>query len=131
MKAKNDLKAKDTEWGDKPSWWGPPSVTVDSVYSSEDDTPTRLDRRSGKELSTALEVATNASPLLPQGTGVWVICSDSTAPSPLVEVHAIRQSDGKDMWTYSLPNAEHHRLSAYANRVFVMNDSSLTVLPVL
>ncbi|MFC9674345.1 hypothetical protein [Streptomyces sp. NPDC056949] len=45
-------------------------------------------------------------------------------------MHAIRQSDGKGMWTYSLPNAEHHRLSAYANRVFVMNDSSLTVLPV-
>ncbi|MGW6156349.1 protein kinase domain-containing protein [Streptomyces sp. NPDC055144] len=123
-------KAKNTEWDDKPSWWGPPSVTEDSVYSSEDDTPTRLDRRNGEELWIAPEVATNASPLLPQGTGVWVIYSDSNAPSPLVEVHAIRQSDGKDMWTYSLPNADYHRLSAYANRVFVMNDSSLTVLPV-
>ncbi|MFF1357982.1 PQQ-binding-like beta-propeller repeat protein [Streptomyces sp. NPDC058297] len=123
-------KAKNIEWDDKPSWWGPPSVTEDSVYSSQDDACYRLDKRNGDELWYSPGVATNASPLLPQGTGVWVLNSDSTAPSPLVEVHAMRQSDGNDMWTYSLPNAEYHRLSAYANRVFVMNDSSLTVLPV-
>ncbi|MCX4642787.1 MULTISPECIES: serine/threonine-protein kinase [unclassified Streptomyces] len=123
-------KAKNTEWDDGPSLWGPPSVTEDSVYSAEDDTPNRFDKRTGEVSWFSPDVATNASPLLPQGTGVWVLYTESNAPSPLVEVHAMRQSDGKDMWTYTLPNADYHRLAADANRVFVMNDSTLTVLPV-
>ncbi|MER6344185.1 protein kinase domain-containing protein [Streptomyces sp. NPDC001595] len=110
---------------DIPAEWGPVTVHGGSVYAVGGMLPERLRTGDGSRVWRARKSGSGNSPLLVQGTGVWMY-DDAYRTA----VNAVYESDGFEGWTYELPEADHHDLAVAGNRAFVRNDASLHALPV-
>ncbi|MFF4020948.1 protein kinase [Streptomyces sp. NPDC001843] len=102
--------------------WGPPSVHGDSVYALGGMFPERRRSSDGNTIWTSRK---DGSPVLVQGTGVWTI-DDSYK----TQVNTVNVDNGYPVWSYELPEAEHHGIAVDGNRAFIRNDELLCALPV-
>lgn len=109
----------------EPAEWGTVSVHADSVYAVGGMFPERRSIHDGSSVWTSRRSGNSDSPVLVQGTGVWVIDDEYKT-----EVNAVNVGNGWPGWTYELPQSEHHGMAADGNRVFVTNGELLCALPV-
>ncbi|SOE63320.1 Serine/threonine protein kinase [Streptomyces sp. OV198] len=108
-----------------PAEWGPVSVHGESVYAVGGMFPERVGITDGSSIWTSRKDGSSGSPVLVQGTGVWMI-DDSYK----TEVNAVYAENGYPGWSYELPEAEHHGIAVDGNRAFIRNDDLLCALPV-
>ncbi|MFJ9818007.1 PQQ-binding-like beta-propeller repeat protein [Streptomyces sp. NPDC101151] len=108
-----------------PAEWGPVSVHGDSVYAAGGMFPERRATSDGSKTWTSWSDGSSDSPVLVQGTGLWMIDY-----SYKTEVNAVNLANGYAGWTYKLPEAERHGIAVDGNRAFIRNGALLCALPV-
>ncbi|AOP50103.1 serine/threonine-protein kinase [Streptomyces lydicus] len=112
--------------------FGPVTATADALYAThhayvDDDAtlPFKWKPGDGSEVFQLRASSNVATPVLPQGNGLWMIEGD-----PWYAVNVVSARDGSPVWEYKVGKADRQWLVADGNRVFVLNDESLYALPV-
>ncbi|KUL38901.1 hypothetical protein ADL22_16770 [Streptomyces sp. NRRL F-4489] len=106
--------------------WGPPAV-ADGVVYALDCAALRSLHADGSQAADPVMIAGVVPPWQPpavQGHGVWIVESEETGVSGMP-----RSGQGRPQ-TYALTTAASRTLAADANRLFVLNGTSLVALPV-
>ncbi|MGW7454354.1 protein kinase domain-containing protein [Streptomyces sp. NPDC054787] len=112
-------------------FWGPPTIHGDHVYATAQKFPLRSDLRTGKGADwayTGLLECDPPSPLVVQGNGLWSVAVNKTQGG--VNVIDL-SSENRPPWVFPLiKNPDRYWLTADANRVFLLDGTSLLALPV-
>ncbi|MDG4856796.1 serine/threonine-protein kinase [Streptomyces sp. T-3] len=119
--------------GEEPVLWGPPTIRGNSVYATQGRDLCALDINRGTQNWNAYGPDADGSPVLPQGKGVWWFeaTSDPGNSDRLGRVAVVDPKTSNNLvWTYDLKNKGKHWLMADGNRVFALDGSSLTALPI-
>ncbi|XIE81850.1 serine/threonine-protein kinase [Streptomyces sp. SBR177] len=111
--------------------WGPPTIHGPHVYASAFTVPVQRDLRTGKMTAwvyNGLIECSPPSPLVIQGSGFWSI----TANAKLGGINVIDLSpENRPPWVFPIiKNTDLYWLTADANRVFLLDGTTLTALPV-
>lgn len=114
-----------------PVFWGPPTIHGKHVYASVLQFPLRYDLRDGKPSDwgySGLLECDPPSPLVVQGGGFWSVAVNKTQGG--VNVVDL-SSQGRPSWVFRIiKNPDAYWLEADANRVFVLDGTTLSALPV-
>ncbi|MFG2491476.1 PQQ-binding-like beta-propeller repeat protein [Streptomyces caniferus] len=112
--------------------FGPVTATADGLYATnqgyvddESSLPNKWKPGDGSEAFQLHGSSNIATPVVPQGNGLWMIEGD-----PWYTVNAVSAKDGSAVWEYKVGKADRQWLVADGNRVFAMNGDSLYALPV-
>ncbi|MCK7626552.1 serine/threonine-protein kinase [Streptomyces sp. RS10V-4] len=106
--------------------WGPPAVADEVVYALDCAALQSL-HSDGSQAAYPVMIAGVVPPWQPpavQGHGVWIVESEETG------VSGLPRSGQGDPQTYALTTAPSRTLAAAANRLFVLNGTTLVALPV-
>ncbi|WP_248000998.1 PQQ-binding-like beta-propeller repeat protein [Streptomyces sp. RPA4-5] len=106
--------------------WGPPTVAGGVIHALDCDALHSL-HANGSQAADPMMVAGVVPPWQPpvvQGNSVWIVESGDTGVSGLP-----RGGEGRPQ-TYALTGGQSRSLAAAANRLFVLNRSTLLALPV-
>ncbi|WP_405614253.1 serine/threonine-protein kinase [Streptomyces sp. NBC_01511] len=111
--------------------WGPPTIHGQHVYASVLQFPMRYDLRDGKPsdwVHAGLIECDPPSPLIVQGSGLWSVAVNKTAGG----INVVDLSpDVRQPWVFRLiENPDAYWIEADANRVFLLDGTSLSALPV-
>ncbi|MEU4882195.1 serine/threonine-protein kinase [Streptomyces althioticus] len=114
-----------------PAFWSSPTVDGRTVYATEVVFPVRLDLRTGRPtdwIHTGLLQCDAGSPLVLQGSGLWSVATDGEQAA----VQAVDLSqEQRPTWTFPmLRNRDRYWITGDANRVFLVDGTSLSALPV-
>lgn len=114
-----------------PAFWSSPTVDGPILYATEVIFPVQINIRTGKTtgwIYTGLLDCDAGSPLVPQGSALWSVASDEKQAA----VRALDLStDPQPTWMFPvLENPDRYWLSGDGNRVFVLDGTSLSALPV-
>ncbi|NUV69909.1 PQQ-binding-like beta-propeller repeat protein [Streptomyces sp. CAI-121] len=114
-----------------PAFWSSPTIDGRIVYATEVIFPVQIDIRTGKTTDwsyTGLLECDAGSPLVLQGSALWSVASDGKRAA----VRALDLSaDPQPTWMFPvLENPDQYWLTGDANRVFVLDGTSLSALPV-
>ncbi|WP_328926881.1 serine/threonine-protein kinase [Streptomyces sp. NBC_00190] len=111
--------------------WGPPTIHGDHVYAAVLGVPVRYDVRSGGGTDwvyAGLFECDPPSPLVVQGNGLWSVAVNRTQGG----INVIDLSpENRPPWVFPvIKNPTRYWLTADANRVFLLDGTSLGALPV-
>ncbi|WP_030763955.1 serine/threonine-protein kinase [Streptomyces sp. NRRL F-2664] len=114
-----------------PVSWGPPTIHGDHVYASVLTSPLRLDLRTGRGTDWAYQLLFECdapSPLVVQGNGLWSVAVNRTEGGVnVVDLSA----EGRTSWVFRIiKNPDRYWITADANRVFLLDGTTLAALPV-
>ncbi|MFE9464501.1 PQQ-binding-like beta-propeller repeat protein [Streptomyces virginiae] len=114
-----------------PVFWGPPTIHGDHVYATVLTLPLRLDLRTGRGTDWnfgGLLECDPPSPLVVQGNGLWSVTVNRTeAGINVVDLSA----ENRTPWVFRIiKNPERYWITGDANRVFLMDGTTLAALPV-
>ncbi|MFD9287237.1 PQQ-binding-like beta-propeller repeat protein [Streptomyces sp. NPDC060030] len=114
-----------------PAFWSSPTIDGVAVYATEVIFPVQIDIRTGKTTDwpySGLLECDAGSPLVLQGSGLWsVAANEEQAAIQALDLSA----EPRPTWTFPmLENRDHYWLTGDANRVFVLDGTSLSALPV-
>lgn len=108
--------------------WGAPALDGDALYALDGAEISRRDRRDGKSDWTH-SFGDFIPPLYPptvQGTTIWANVS-LTGSKGIAVLH---KDTGKPAWTYAGEGSGDWAMAGSGNRVFLVNEGSLTAMPV-
>ncbi|MFE3905164.1 PQQ-binding-like beta-propeller repeat protein [Streptomyces sp. NPDC059153] len=115
-----------------PVFWGLPTIHGRHVYASVLQFPLRFDLRDGKATDWAYEGLLECdppSPLVVQGNGLWSVSVNKTRGG--INVIDLSPDSSRSTWVFPIiENPDHYWLEGDANRVFLLNGTSLSALPV-
>ncbi|MFG2875037.1 protein kinase [Streptomyces sp. NPDC048337] len=111
--------------------WGPPTIHGDHVYATVQSFPLRFDLRNGKPTDwsyAGLLECDPPSPLVVQGNGLWSVTVNKTQGG----INVIDLSpESRPPWVFRvIKNPDRYWITADANRVFLLDGTSLSALPV-
>lgn len=114
-----------------PPFWSSPTIDGRIMYATEVIFPAQIDIRTGKAtdwIHTGLLECDAGSPLVLQGSALWSVASDGKQAA----IRALDLSaDPQPTWMFPvLDNPDRYWLTGDANRVFVLDGTSLSALPV-
>ncbi|WP_414505216.1 protein kinase domain-containing protein [Streptomyces sp. NEAU-L66] len=110
--------------------WGPVTATADALYATHEGYPgepgysAKWHPSDGHYVSGLRGRSNIYTPVIRQGNGLWMIADDEAG-----DVTAVNQEDGLQVATHTV-GGDRQTLAADGNRVFVLSDASLYVLPV-
>ncbi|MFD7556203.1 serine/threonine-protein kinase [Streptomyces sp. NPDC059835] len=111
--------------------WGPATIHGDHVYATVQRTPVRLALRTGKGTDWAYQGLFECdppSPLVVQGNGFWSVTVDRTEGG--INVIDL-SSENRPPWVFRVvKNPDRYWITGDANRVFLLDGTSLGALPV-
>ncbi|THA83097.1 serine/threonine-protein kinase [Streptomyces sp. A0592] len=114
-----------------PVFWGPPTIHGDHVYASVLTLPLRLDLRTGRGTDWnfgGLLECDPPSPLVVQGNGMWSVTVNRTEGG--INVVDL-SSENRPPWVFRvIKNPVRYWITGDANRVFLMDGTTLAALPV-
>ncbi|TGA87447.1 PQQ-binding-like beta-propeller repeat protein, partial [Streptomyces palmae] len=117
----------DSEPGHTYGGWGPPTLDGDALYASDGTKISRRDKRDGRtDWTHDLKNDVTFVPPVVQGNSVWTVINTANRYSAA----AVHRDTGKHAWTYSRGRTPFWSIAGAGNRVFVVDDGSLTALPV-
>lgn len=120
-------KSRDIDGRQEP--WGPPLAVADKVYATHGSTPRCLKASDGSEVWEGFGPTMVGSPLAVQARSLWSVADEAAD-----KVYADKAEDGETLWDYPVPGTPGEEVNRWlvggGNRVFVMNDIALYVLPV-
>ncbi|MFJ9762282.1 PQQ-binding-like beta-propeller repeat protein [Streptomyces erythrochromogenes] len=114
-----------------PVFWGPPTIHGDHLYATVLTFPFRFDLRTGRGTDWVFEQLLEChppSPLVVQGSGMWSVAVDKTGGG----INVVDLSDGhRPSWVFHIiQNPDRYWITGDANRVFLMDGTTLAALPV-
>ncbi|MFD6227119.1 protein kinase [Streptomyces sp. NPDC060232] len=114
-----------------PVFWGPPTIHGDHVYASVLTVPLRLDLRTGRGTDWGFQGLFECdppSPLVVQGHGLWSVTVNRTEGG----INVVDLSpEGRTAWVFRvIKNPDRYWITGDANRVFLLDGTTLTALPV-
>ncbi|MDT9693427.1 PQQ-binding-like beta-propeller repeat protein [Streptomyces sp. P9(2023)] len=112
-------------------FWGPPTIHGNHVYASALQYPLRYDLQSGKTTDWAwggLVTCDPPSPLVLQGSGLWsVSVNDKQGGINVIDLSA----EARPPWVFRIIRTpDRYWIAGDANRVLLMDGTSLSALPV-
>ncbi|MFE7097111.1 protein kinase domain-containing protein [Streptomyces erythrochromogenes] len=114
-----------------PVSWGPPTIHGDHVYATVLTLPLRLDLRTGRGTDWnfgGLLECDPPSPLVVQGSGMWSVTVNRTEGG--INVVDL-SSEHRPPWVFRvIKNPDRYWITGDANRVFLMDGTTLAALPV-
>ncbi|MFJ2597275.1 protein kinase domain-containing protein [Streptomyces erythrochromogenes] len=117
--------------GGTPVFWGPPTIHGDHVYATVLTLPLRLDLRTGRGTDWnfgGLLECDPPSPLVVQGNGMWSVTVNKTEGG--INVVDL-SSENRPPWVFRvIKNPIRYWITGDANRVFLMDGTTLAALPV-
>ncbi|MFJ5938302.1 protein kinase [Streptomyces sp. NPDC093071] len=112
-------------------FWGPPTIHGEHLYVSALQFPFRYDLRTGKPsdwVYAGLVECDPHSPLVVQGNGFWSVAVDRTEGG--VNVLSL-SPENETTWVFRIvKNPTAYWITADADRVFLLDGTTLTALPV-
>ncbi|MFP3988802.1 PQQ-binding-like beta-propeller repeat protein [Streptomyces sp. E11-3] len=114
-----------------PPFWGRPTIHGNLVYASEVIFPLQLNLRTGKPTNwnyNGFLECDAPSPLVVQGSGLWsVTVNEKQAGINVLDL----SPESRPSWVFPIiKNPDRYWLTADANRVFLLDGTSLSALPV-
>ncbi|MFD5881899.1 outer membrane protein assembly factor BamB family protein [Streptomyces yangpuensis] len=114
-----------------PFFWGPPTIHGDHLYASALNVPLRYDLRTGRGTDWVFQGLFECdppSPLVVQGNGLWSVAVNRTEGG----INVVDLSEGnRTSWVFRIvKNPDRYWITADANRVFLLDGTTLTALPV-
>ncbi|WP_046777886.1 protein kinase domain-containing protein [Streptomyces yangpuensis] len=114
-----------------PFFWGPPTIHGDHLYASALTVPLRYDLRTGRGTDWVFQGLFECdppSPLVVQGNGLWSVTVNRTEGG----INVVDLSEGnRTSWVFRIiKNPDRYWITADANRVFLLDGTTLTALPV-
>ncbi|MFB7169766.1 PQQ-binding-like beta-propeller repeat protein [Streptomyces sp. NPDC056254] len=115
----------------RPVSWGPPTIHGEHVYASVLTLPLRLDLRTGRGTDWAFQGLFECdppSPLVVQGNGLWSVTVNRTEGG----INVVDLSpEGRTTWVFRVvKNPDRYWITGDANRVFLLDGTTLAALPV-
>ncbi|WP_031147698.1 protein kinase domain-containing protein [Streptomyces erythrochromogenes] len=114
-----------------PVFWGPPTIHGDHLYATVVTLPVRLDLRTGRGTDWnfgGLLACDPPSPLVVQGNGMWSVTVNKTEGG--INVVDL-SSENRPPWVFRvIKNPIRYWITGDANRVFLMDGTTLAALPV-
>ncbi|WP_030957733.1 protein kinase domain-containing protein [Streptomyces sp. NRRL S-378] len=112
-------------------FWGPPTIHGDHVYATYLNLPLRHDLRTGRGTDwnyAGLLECDPPSPLVVQGSGMWSVTVNRTEGG----VNVVDLSpENRTPWVFRIiKNPTRYWITADANRVFLLDGTTLAALPV-
>ncbi|MFI8452793.1 protein kinase domain-containing protein [Streptomyces erythrochromogenes] len=114
-----------------PVFWGPPTIHGEHLYATVLTLPLRLDLRTGRGTDWnygGLLECDPPSPLVVQGNGMWSVTVNRTEGG----INVVDLStEHRTPWVFRIiKNPARYWITADANRVFLMDGTTLAALPV-
>ncbi|MFE1831139.1 protein kinase [Streptomyces yangpuensis] len=112
-------------------FWGPPTIHGDHVYATYLNLPMRHDLRTGRGTDWVFQGLFECdppSPLVVQGNGLWSVAVNRTEGG----INVVDLSEGnRTSWVFRIiKNPTRYWITADANRVFLLDGTTLAALPV-
>ncbi|SCK19251.1 Serine/threonine protein kinase [Streptomyces sp. WMMB 714] len=109
--------------------WGPPIASANAVYAAHGAWPSCRRANDGAKVLDGRSSCMVGSPLTVQANSLWSVGEEEAD-----QVNAVYAEDGRVLWDYPVPGDPGEKVGRWlvggGNRVFVMNDTALFVLPV-
>lgn len=111
--------------------WGPPTIHGNHVYATDRTFPRRFDLRNGGPTDWVFERLLECdppSPLVVQGNGLWSVTVNTTRGG----INVVDLSpETRPPWVFPvIEHPDRYWIAADANRVFLMDGTTLAALPV-